>query len=97
MKIYDYANRAVEVDRQGKEIDRIHVTVMSGDEIVTVYFQDGTKIRKDSCECRIKDFYWGEYNVNKHDLKKWEEFEFGEEVMKSWQRMSAFDSCQSND
>lgn len=99
MKIYDYANKAVEVDTQGKEIDHIHVTVLSGDEIVTVYFQDGTKIRKDSSNCRVQSFYDGEYDVDKENLKKWQNFKFvdTEFSTRAYSRMRAFDDCSDDD
>lgn len=77
MKIYDYANRAVEVDTQGKEIDHINVTVLSGDEVVNIYFSDGTKIYKDSSDCRTLSFFDGQYEIDKENVEKWDNFKFG--------------------
>ena len=58
-KIYDYANKPTEIDTGNKEIESILVKVISGDEIVTVTFTDGTKKTYDSSNNRNIDYYVG--------------------------------------
>lgn len=86
MKIYDYDNKFSEVDTNNKEIDRIHVTILSGDELVTVYFSDGTKISADSSDCRIHSFYDGEYDVEKSKVNDWINFKFSGKQTNSYER-----------
>ena len=70
-KIYDYANRLTEIDTGNKEIESILVEVITGDEIVTVTFTDGTMKTYDSSIDRNTDYFDGSYYVSKSDLDKW--------------------------
>lgn len=75
-KIFNCYNGFVEVDVGQKEIDFIVVTVIQGDEIVRIYFKDGTSVEVDSCEVfdglqRTVDFYDDTYVVLPDRLTKW--------------------------
>lgn len=76
MKIYDHYNNAKEVKLPDKQIRAILVWVLSGDEITTVIFEDGS-----TYEAYIPDpidgskrFHEGSYVVAWDDIKKWLEF-----------------------
>lgn len=75
-KIFNCYNGFVEVDVGQKEIDFIVVTVLQGDEVVRIYFKDGTSVEIDPCGVfddlfRIVDFYDGVYIVKPDRLSKW--------------------------
>lgn len=42
-KIYNYNGKATEVDTGDKLVKQLFVQVLSGDEVVTVEYDDGTK------------------------------------------------------
>lgn len=63
MTIYDYANRAVEVELPDKPIAYIEVVVVYGDETGNVGFTDGTMIQFDASGIRFTDYYDGSYVV----------------------------------
>lgn len=55
-----------------ENIDYIEVKVLSGDEVITVWYKDGTyKDDLDSSQCRLKDYYDGEYKVPSKQIEKW--------------------------
>lgn len=75
-KIFNCYNGFVEVDVGQKEIDFIVVTVLQGDEVVRIYFKDGTSVEIDSCHVfdslqRTVDFYDDTYVVLPDRLTKW--------------------------
>ena len=75
-KIFNCYKGFVEVDVGQKEINFIIVTVLQGDEIVRIYFKDGTSVEVDSCGVfdglqRTVDFYDDTYVVLPDRLTKW--------------------------
>lgn len=74
-KIYDYNNEATEVDVEGKCVDHITVIVLSGDEMVKVFYKDGTDEEFDSSDCRNMDFFDGMYELRGTELFKWLTYE----------------------
>lgn len=70
-KVYDYDNKATEVEILDKPIQSILVTILSGDETGTVYFEDGTEQRFDASDCRNTDHFDGAYVVNGDEVTKW--------------------------
>lgn len=48
IKIYDYTNTLTEIETT-KEIESICVGIINGDEIVDIYYEDGTMETYDSC------------------------------------------------
>ena len=81
-KIFNCYNGFVEIDVGQKEIDFIVVTVLQGDEVVRIYFKDGTSVKVDSCGVfdglhRTVDFYDDTYVVKTDRLNKW--IDIGEE------------------
>lgn len=69
--IYDYDNQPKEIDTGNKEIKIICVTVISGDEIITIYYTDGSSESYDSSENRHIDYFDDSYMVFQKDLSKW--------------------------
>lgn len=75
LRIFDYANKVSTIKTQDKEIKQIEVTILTGDEIITVWYEDGTCEKFDSNFSRCQDFFDGSYVVTKNKLHKWNEFE----------------------
>ena len=90
IKIYDYANEETEITLPDKEIKQIRVEVITGDEIVTIFFKDGTLSTFDSSDARCMDFYDGSYTVEGEQIKKWIDFETDECSTISYDRMYDF-------
>lgn len=71
MKLYDYANNAVEVELPDKETKAIYVHVISGDETGIVNFTDGTHIYFDASDSRMIGYDDGSYTVEGDMINKW--------------------------
>lgn len=70
--IVDYKDERIKVDIGDIEnIDYIEVEVLTGDEVITVWYKDGTYKDLDSSQCRLKDYYDGEYEVPSEQIEKW--------------------------
>lgn len=54
-----------------ENIDYIHVLILSGDEVITVWYKDGEYKDLDSSQCRLADYYDGEYDVTSEQIEKW--------------------------
>lgn len=91
--IYDYANDAIEIELPDKEIVEIFVSIITGDEIVTFTFEDGTEDSFDSCpNGRIRQFNDGFYFVEgKENIKRWLDFEPSPLRTASYKRKQIFD------
>lgn len=54
-----------------ENIDYIHVLILSGDEVITVWYKDGECKELDSSQWRLADYYDGEYDVPSEQIEKW--------------------------
>lgn len=64
IKILDYNNRAKEVDvGELKDIRKMKVEVVTGDEILNVTYKDGSEKRFDSADDRTRAFFDGDYEL----------------------------------
>lgn len=65
LMLMNYENRlfdtGIELSRLGEDVLSVFITVLSGDEIATVIFEDGHEEEFDSSEDRIMDSYDGSY------------------------------------
>lgn len=65
LMLMNYNNRlfdtGIELSRLGEDVLSVFITVLSGDEIATVIFEDGHEEEFDSSKDRIMDFYDGSY------------------------------------
>lgn len=97
-KIYDFEDNGKFV-RENKEIDYITVQVLSGDEVLYIYFKDGTHRKIDSSDTRERDYFDGEYDVCSDQLIKWIEFQFipSSKMRKSYQRLNFFELRRRQD
>jgi hypothetical protein len=87
--IYDYASKETKIALPDKEILRICVTVISGDETGWVEFTDGSRTHFDASDCRIVSFYDGNYIVEGEDIEKWLNFVPSERTA-SYERQEIF-------
>lgn len=89
--IYDYDNMAVEIFLQDKPIRELFVEVKSGDEILTVDYEDGTSEHFDSCQSyRLIGFDDGSYIVPKEKVEAWLSWEPVKAGTYSYDRQRAF-------
>ena len=70
-KIYDYNGKATEVDTGDKKIKELFVQVLSGDEVVTVDYDDGTSETFDSSDSREYSYMEESYFVKKDGIQDW--------------------------
>ena len=89
--IYDYDNKPHEVELKDDAIKYIMVTVISGDEVIEVYYKDGSCEKFDSSNNRQIDYFDGVYLVSEEDIKKWLNFEFSGIRTNSYERQIYFE------
>lgn len=90
MIIYDYAGNEVNIDLPDKEISEIFVEVISGDETGIVTFTDGTTVHFDASDCRMMNFYDGDYCVTGANIQKWLDFKPSSKRTASYERQEMF-------
>lgn len=69
--IYNYNNEPTEVDTGDKEILFINVILISGDEIIRVYYKDQTTETYDSGRMRFHNLYDYSYILLPEDIEEW--------------------------
>ena len=90
MRIYDYKNRPKDINLPDKEIHMINVIVVTGDEIVTVRFSDGSLEKHDSSDRRITDYFDGAYDVTGDKIKDWMNYKPSGKRTYSYERIYRF-------
>ena len=89
--IFDCNNIARSVELKPVAIIAISVTILSGDETIDVYYEDGTVEYFDSSDDRIEDHFDGNYVVLGDKLKEWYKFtKFLERLYISYARKEEF-------
>lgn len=97
-KIYDFANRANEIELHN-DLKLLVVRVISGDEVILAYYKDGTTESFDSSDCHTDDFDDGIYIVDTDKLDAWFNFNADDDKFKgdyferdviSYKRMEEF-------
>ena len=89
--IYDYSDKKKEVVLPDKEISKIYVSVISGDETGNVEFTDGSSIYFDASDSRFTHYYDGEYVVEGDNIEKWINFVPSGQITASYERQEEFD------
>ena len=82
--IYDYNGHATKVDTGDKVIKQLFVQVLSGDEVVTVDYDDGTSETFDSSDNRWDSYVNGAYFVDINHLQDWVNFELTDYDKQAW-------------
>lgn len=72
--IFDYGDRWHDCELKPINIIAISVTILSGDETIDVYYEDGTVEYFDSCDNRIENHFDGNYVVMGDEITKWFNF-----------------------
>ena len=89
--IYDHNDNITIVDTKDKDIDRIMVDVVSGDEIVDIEYIDGSFEKVDSSKNRFINYYDGSYTLLGDKLVEWMDFKAKEGVTcLSYERLEKF-------
>lgn len=70
IKIYGFLNEE-KIIPITKPIDSIEVSVISGDEVITINYKDGTSESHDAGDDRYLDLYDGFYVVFEDQLEDW--------------------------
>lgn len=89
IKIYDYNDHATEIELE-KHVKMIFVTVITGDEIISIIYEDGSTSCYDSSSCRRRDYYDGHYVVNSDQIEEWANMEIPEDRAMSYARLDRF-------
>lgn len=82
--IYDFNGKATAVDTGDKVIKQLFVQVLSGDEVVTVEYDDGTRETFDSSSNRWNSYVEGSYIVDQDHLQDWINFEITDYDKQPW-------------
>lgn len=94
IRCYDYNNEEFSIHDEHNEgdISIINVTVITGDEIITIYWSDNTQLNFDTGnETRITDFYDGQYTIkDKENIHKWLNWMGTNDRTYSYMRMEEF-------
>nr|DAR88066.1 MAG TPA: hypothetical protein [Caudoviricetes sp.] len=88
--IYNYANEPTEVDTGDKEIRYIVVTVISGDEIIYIIYENET-IEHYRSDYSAMVFYDGDYLVPKERIQEWIDLEKTARKEISYYRLEVFE------
>lgn len=70
IKIYDYKGDSKVIVLEEKQILWITVKDVSGDEVLTVMYKDGSRGVYDSSNSRLMSFYDGEYSLIGEEIEK---------------------------
>lgn len=102
-KIYNYNNVSSLIcisDKNVEDISRITVLLLSGDEIVRIYFRDETEVSYDSAdltgEIRIMGYYDGDYSLSGDAIQKWLNWKPHNERTHSYSRQRDFTMGEDN-
>ena len=71
--IYDYNDKAVEIDTKGRKVASISVEVVSGDECIEIMYENGSFEMVDSSSNRYINYYDGGYELSGDKLSEWME------------------------
>lgn len=69
--IYDYLGREKVFEIPGEAIKKLDITMISGDEIVTVVYETGLELEFDSSNTRIENLDIDCYSVTGDDIQRW--------------------------
>ena len=72
--IYDYKDKAIEVDTKGREIVSVSVEVISGDECIEIIYKSGAFETIDSSSDRFINYHDGGYELSGDELSEWMEY-----------------------
>ena len=90
MRIYDYANHPTDVELKDKNITAIYVAVKTGDEFVTVMYEDGEWALFDSSSTRSIDYEDGDYTVQGDEIERWLRYKPKKTGIASYERLAEF-------
>ena len=79
-KIYDYLDNPTLIDTGNKKIKYLKVSVITGNEVVAIYYKDGTIRKYYSNENEKKEYFYGRYIIPGNKIKEW--ILLGEETFK---------------
>lgn len=75
VKCMNYADELFDTGIKFDDVDQLFVTIITGDEIISVMLNDGTIKEFDSAALgnnpRCKDYYDGQYVVSRPELEAW--------------------------
>ena len=91
--IYDFNDNITIVDTKNRDVDRVKVEVISGDEVVYIEYRDGSAEKRDSSHDRFINYYDGCYTLSGDRLTEWMNFKAREgSTCLSYERLEKFGS-----
>ena len=82
--IYNFNNEATEVDTGDNIIKQLFVQLMSGNEVVSVEYDDGARETFDSSNNILNSYVEGSYIVEQDHLQDWINFEITDYDKQPW-------------
>ena len=70
IRIYDYSGDPTIVELKDSPILLMTMKEVTGDEVLVVRYEDGSRQVFDSSNCRTMSFYDGEYDIIGEDIEK---------------------------
>ena len=75
VKCMNYKDETFDTGVKFDDVDRLFISVITGDEIITVLFKDGSEMEFDSAimgdNSRLFDYFDEQYIVSKTELDAW--------------------------
>ena len=88
--IYNFENEPTEVELKCRAVSKIYVTVITGDETISVLFSNGSIKEFSSSDTRVVDNIDGTYVLKGNRIREWMEYEPTGDGAISYERMVAF-------
>lgn len=88
--IYNFENEPTEVELKCRAVSKIYVTVITGDETISVLFSNGSIKEFSSSDSRVVDTIDGTYVLKGKRIREWMEYKPKENGAISYERMIAF-------
>lgn len=88
--IYNFENEPTEVELKCRAVSKIYVNVITGDEVITVLFSNGSIKEFSSSDARIVDNIDGTYVLTRNRIREWMEYEPTGDGAISYERLVTF-------
>ena len=88
--IYNFENEPTEVELKCRAVSKIYVTLITGDETISVLFSNGSIKEFSSSDARVVDNIDGTYVLKGNRIREWMEYEPTGDGAISYERMIAF-------
>ena len=88
--IYNFENEPTEVELKCRAVSKIYVTVITGNETISVLFSNGSIKEFSSSDTRVVDNIDGTYVLTRNRIREWMEYEPTGDGAISYERLVTF-------